>query len=122
MDLSLELDGGFVSDGGVFAVGVVVTFDVLEDFDAGVVGVLEASALEHFVFEGADEGFGPGVVVGVGARGHALAEACLGQSVAKWGTAILATAVTVKDGGVGGTGLKGLVEGVEDEGQNNRGQ
>jgi hypothetical protein len=50
-------------------------YDVLEDFEASVGGVLETSALEHFVFQGSDEGFGPGVFVGISPRGHALEEA-----------------------------------------------
>ena len=59
MDLGFELVRGFVADRRVFAVGVVVTLDVFKDFGASVGGVLEAAALEHFVFEGSDEGFGP---------------------------------------------------------------
>ena len=60
------MERGLITEGGVFAVGVVVALDVLEDFGLSVGGGLEAAALEHFVFEGADEGFGPGVVVGIG--------------------------------------------------------
>jgi len=49
----------------VFAVGVVVAFDVIEDFGLGIAGVLEASVLKHFELEGPNEGLGPGVVVGI---------------------------------------------------------
>ena len=63
MDLCLELGWGVVPDGRVFAVGIVVAFDVLEDFGASVAGVLKAAVLKHFELEGADEGFGPGVVM-----------------------------------------------------------
>ena len=115
MDLGLELARGFVSDGRVFAVGVVVTFDVFEDFGAGVAGVLEASVLKHFELEGADEGLGPGVVVGVGPGGHALAQAGFGQGFAEGGAPVLAAAVAVEDGAVGGAGLEGLEKRVEDQ-------
>ena len=76
--MGLELARGFIAEGRVFAVGVIVTFDVIEDFGLGVAGVLEAAVLKHFEFQGADEGLSPGVVVGVGPGGHALAQAGLG--------------------------------------------
>ena len=56
--MGLELARGFVAEGRVLAVGVVVAFDVIEDFGSGVVGILEASVLKHFEFESPDEGFG----------------------------------------------------------------
>ena len=46
--MSFELVWGFVTDRRVFAVGVVVAFDVVEDFETSVSGVLEAAVLEHF--------------------------------------------------------------------------
>jgi len=113
--LGFELVGGFVSDRRVFAVGVVVTLDVFEDFDASVVGVLEAATLEHLVLEGADEGFGPSVVVGIGAGGHALAQAGLGQGLAKGSAPILAAAVAVEDSLLDGSGLQRLLQGADDE-------
>jgi hypothetical protein len=58
--------------------------------------------LKHLVFEGADEGLGPGVVIWVGARGHALAQAGFGKGLAEGGAGILAAAVAVEDGGVVG--------------------
>ncbi len=88
--------------------GVVVSFDVFEDFGAGVAGVLKASALKHFVLEGADEGLGPGVVAAVGACGHALAQAGLGQSLAEGSAPVLAAAVAMEDGAVYGASLEGL--------------
>ena len=73
VDESLERGGGFVSEGGVFSMGVVVGFDVGEEFDAGI-GVGDERAVgKHLGLEGADEGLGPGVVIGIGTRGHALA-------------------------------------------------
>jgi hypothetical protein len=67
------------------------------------------------VFEGADEGLGPGVVVGVGASGHALAEAGFGEGVPEGFGAILAAAVAVEDGVFSGSGMESLVKSVEDE-------
>jgi len=102
----------------VFAVGVVVGFDVGEEFGAGVVGINEGAALEHFGFEGAHEGFGPGIVVGIGPGGHALPDAVGAQELPEGAAAVLAAAVAVEDG-LGpagkGTGSKGLPEGVADE-------
>ena len=53
--------------------GVVVGVDVGEEFDPGVGGVDKAAILEHFGFQGAHEGFGPGIVIGIGPCRHALA-------------------------------------------------
>ena len=114
--MGLELARGFVAEGRVFAVGVVVTFDVIEDFGLGVVGVLEASVLKHFEFESPDEGFSPGVVVGVGPCGHALAHAGFGQDMAEGGAPVLAATVAVEDDASGGAywaGLEGLEKRVE---------
>ena len=95
--MGLENDGGLKSDGGVFSVGVVVGFDVGEEFDPGIAMSAERALLEHFGFEGADEGLGPGVVIRIGARGHALAHPALAQEIPVSGAAILAAAVTVED-------------------------
>lgn len=61
--------------------GVIVTFDVVEDLDVGIRGVLEATVLEHFAFESTDKRLGPGVVVGVRLGGHALEKAGVGESL-----------------------------------------
>ena len=53
--MGFALVRGLVSEGGMFAVGVIVALNVVEDCGAGVAGVLEASALEYCVFAGADE-------------------------------------------------------------------
>ena len=45
---------------------IVVGFDKIEDLDASIRFTGEGTSLKHFVFEGAHERFGPGVVVGVG--------------------------------------------------------
>ena len=92
------MEGGLVGEGGVFAAGVVVGFDIGEDFGAGIVGINEGAALEHFGFEGAHEGFGPGVVIGIGPGGHALPELVGAQELAVGPAAVLAAAVAVEDG------------------------
>ena len=43
--LGLKLARGLVSDGRVFALGVVVAFDVIEDFNSSVPCILEAFIL-----------------------------------------------------------------------------
>ena len=53
----------------MFAVGVVVSFDVGDGFGACSVGVEEGASLKHFRFEGVHEGFGPSVVIGIGPCG-----------------------------------------------------
>ena len=73
--MGLESGGGLVAEGGVFAVDVVVGFDGGEALDVGLGVGDERAVRKHFGLAGADEGRGPGVVVGMGARGHALADA-----------------------------------------------
>ena len=99
----------------MLAVGVVVAFDVVEDFQAGIISVFKAAALEHLALEGADEGLGPGVVVGVGARRHALAHAGTRQRLTEAGTAVLAAAVTVEDRVLGWTRSERLTQGGHDQ-------
>jgi len=99
----------------VFAVGIIVTFDVLEEFGLGIDGVLEASVLKHFELEGPDEGLGPRVVVGICSGGHALVQAGFGQGVAEWGAPILASAVTVEDDTVAEARFEGLEKCGEDQ-------
>ena len=93
----LELVWGLVSQSGVLALIIIVGFDVFEEFGLGVLCGLKAAALKHFLFERSDEGFGPGVVIGIGAGGHALAQARSGQHLAEGSaptksSSILATA------------------------------
>ena len=66
MGFGLELGGGPVGEGGVFAVIVIVGIDAVENLGARVGFVEEAAALEHFAFEGTHEGLGPGILVGIG--------------------------------------------------------
>ena len=82
----------------MFSVGIVIGLDVIEEFGFGVGEGLEASILEHLVFEGADEGFGPCVVIRVGACGHALAKAGACQGRAEGSAGVLASPVAVEDG------------------------
>ncbi len=76
---------------------VVVRIDVVEDFSSSVVRVDEVAALEHFGFEGSDEGLYPGVVIGIGASGHALAHASTFEDLAVSSAAVLAASVAMKD-------------------------
>jgi len=80
----------------------------------GIIAVFETAILKHFELEGPDEGFGPGVLAGVGACGHALAQSGLAQALAEGCAAVLAAAATVKYGAVGGT----CGEGVKERGEN----
>ena len=45
--MGLESGGCFVSEGGVFAVGVIVGFNVGEEFNAGIEVADEAAILER---------------------------------------------------------------------------
>src|SRR3954465_15810971 len=116
MEVGFEGHWGFVAEGGVFAVSVVVAFDVGEDFELSVGGGFEAAALEHLALEGGDEGFGPGVVIRIGPTSHTLAEAGGGEGGAKERAAVLAAAVCREDGVlVVGPRVEGLLQGREDE-------
>lgn len=55
-------------------------------------------------------------MIGIGASGHALVHPGLAQEVAVGSAAVLAAAVTVEDGTLGGAaGAEGLLEGVGNE-------
>ena len=95
--MGLESGGCLVSDGGVFAVGIVVGFDEGEDLDVGIGVVDESAVLEHFGFERAHEGLGPDIVIGVDARGHALADPGRTQEISVSASAVLAATVAVED-------------------------
>ncbi len=78
--MSFKFSWGLVFEGGLSAAGVVVEVDVGDEFDPGVGRVDEGTVLQHLRFQGAHEGFGLGIVIGIGPRGHALADvACLGS-------------------------------------------
>ncbi len=99
------------------AAGVVVGVDVGEEFDLGVGGVDEAAVLQHLRFQGAHEGFGPNIVIGISPRGHASADVGLLKKPPVFTAAILAAAVAVEDEAFGcGTGAEGLTEGIANEG------
>src|SRR5678815_1766319 len=107
--MRLELDRSLVLERGVFAVSVVVAVDVIEEFGAGIGGVLEDAALEHFELEGADEGLRPGVIVRIGASRHALAQPGRRQGQSKRSAAVLAAAVAMEDGAAHWTRLQSPV-------------
>lgn len=98
------------------AVRIVVAVDVIEEFGLRVLQVEERAALEHFAFEGGDERFGPGIIVGVSPGRHALAKTGPLEGGAEGGAGILAATIAVEDDGLAGrTGFGGLGEGLEDE-------
>lgn len=97
MKSGLELIRGLVVEGGVSAVGVIVGFDVSKELDAGVGSVEKASALEHLRFECADERFGPGIVVGIGSRRHALERTRFSEVSTEESAAILTSPIAVED-------------------------
>ena len=112
----LEAAGGSVLEGGVKALGVVVAVDEGEDFTAGIGSVDEAAVLQHLCFERAHERLGPGVVIGIGSSGHALAHPREPQDVAEGSAAVLAASVAVEDqiNGVA-SGGDGLLHGFDDQ-------
>lgn len=95
--MGFELGWSLVAESGVLAVSIVVGIDVGEELGARVVGVDEAPVLQHFGFQGSHEGFGPGVVIGVGSGRHALTYSGLAEDLPIGSTAVLAAAVAVED-------------------------
>lgn len=85
-----------ITEGGLFALGVLAGVDIGEDFGPSIRGVDEA-ALKHFGLKGAHERFGLGVVIGGCPSRHALAHSCPAQALPLGTTAILATAINVDD-------------------------
>ena len=71
--------------------GVVVRFDVGKQLDLRVALVDKTAALEHLRLDGADDAFTPRVVVGIGPRGHALAEAGLLEKCSECDAPVLAS-------------------------------
>ena len=93
----------------MFAAGVVAGCEVGGNLHAGVVGVDEGAALEHFGYKGAHEGFGRGVVIWIGPGGHALPEVVDGKQWAESPAAILTAAVAMEVGPLAEDGGAGLV-------------
>ncbi len=97
------------------AAGVVVAVEEGKEFVGGVLLAGEAAIAQHLGFEGADEGLGPGDVIGVGSGRHALLHACGAQPLAEGAAAILAATVTVEDDALGAaSGGEVGVEGPDD--------
>ncbi len=115
-EIRLELSWGKIAQGGMLSAGVVVSFDVGEEFDIGVGLVDKAAALKHLGFDGADDAFGPRVVVGIGSGGHALAHTGLLEQSAKSAAAVLASTVAVEDCVFQSrAGAEGLAQSIDDE-------
>ena len=76
----------------------------------------ERAVGKYLGFEGADEGLGPGVVIGIGACGPALAHPGLAQEVPESAAAVLAATVAVEDeAGKRAARTQGLLERIEDQ-------
>ena len=116
MGLGFELVGGEVSESGVFALMIVVAFDVFEEFQPSIRGIFKTAALKQLALEGSDEGFRPSVVVRIGPCGHALVQTGTLQNRAEGAAAILAAAVAMEDGSPRcWPRLQGLFQGMDDE-------
>lgn len=57
---------GFVVEGGVGALGVVVALDEGEDLCRGIGGIDKAAVLQHLGFQRAHVGLRPGVMIRIG--------------------------------------------------------
>ena len=84
----------------MFALMIVVAFDVFEEFQPSIRGIFKTAALKHLALEGAHEGFRPGVIIRIGPCGHALAQTSTFQHGAEGTAAILAAAVAMEDASV----------------------
>ena len=116
MGLGFELVGGEVSESGMFALMIVVAFDVFEEFQPSIRGIFKTAALKHLALEGAHEGFRPGVIIRIGPCGHALAQTGTFQHGAEGTAAILAAAVAMEDASPRcWPRLQGLLQGMDDE-------
>ena len=78
--------------------GVIVGFDIGKDLGLRILIIDEAAPLKHLGFERADKRFGPGVVIRIGSRRHALPDACPIKEFSIGSAAILAASITVEDG------------------------
>jgi hypothetical protein len=116
MGLGFELVGGEVSEGVVFALMIVVAFDVFEEFQPSIRGIFKTASLKHLALEGAHEGFRLGVIIRIGPCGHALAQTGTFQNRSEGTAAILAAAVAMEDGSPRcWPRLQGLLQGMDDE-------
>jgi len=114
-DFGLEEGRWLVVKGGVQAAGVVVAVDEGKEFVGCVLLAGKAAIAQHLGLERADEGFGPGVVIGVGSGRHALLHACGAQPLTEEAAAILAATVAVEDDALGAaSGGECGVEGLDD--------
>ena len=96
----------------MFTPGVVVAFDVFEEFQTRLLNRPVSSDL-NFQFERSDEGFGPGVIVRVGPGRHALAHFRSLEDRTKKTAGILAASIAVKDQiGLRPTCRHGLLHGL----------
>ena len=81
---------------------MVVAFDVFEDLLSGFVVIVERRLFEGFTFEGGEKALRRRVVPAVVFGTHALSDAELSETLTKFATRILDSAVRMKDGVVHG--------------------
>ena len=56
----------------MFALGVVISFDVFKQSDASVLVGFKYAPLQKFLFKSSHEGFAPSIVIRIGLSRHAL--------------------------------------------------
>ena len=79
------------------ALGIIETFDVIEDGGAGFLVCGELPAIDQFPFEGAPEAFHGGIIVAIALAAHGGDEARPGQGVAIIGGGVLDSAIGVAE-------------------------
>ena len=79
------------------ALGIIETFDVIEDGGAGLLVGGKCPAIDQFPFEGTPEAFHGGVVVAITRAAHGGDQACPCEGVAIIGGGILDPAIGVAE-------------------------
>ena len=79
------------------ALGIIKTFDVIEDGSAGMVVSGKHPAIDQFPFEGAPEAFHGGVVVAIALAAHGGDEARPGEGVAIISSGVLDPTIGVAE-------------------------
>ena len=87
------------------ALGIIETFDVIEDGGLGLLVSGECPAMDQFPFDGAPEAFHGGVVVAIALAAHSGDEAGPGQGMAVISGGILDPAIGVAEEFGGGLAM-----------------
>ena len=108
----LEGERRAVGERTVSAVGIVEGFDVVESQQLGGGAGGWDGVAEAFGFEGGEEAFGQGVVVGIAGAAHAEGQAAGGGELGEGCGGVLAAAIAVmKQAGRWGVSMEGEGEG-----------